>query len=343
MTDSVTNVAFGQTGLRKHAVEWHRFLALVLLVTLLPFAVAPLVTHTTLGGEVPAYVYLTMFFFGANFHVALTGWFYTDPEMRTHFRSRPLRYYVIPALLVAGTAAVFGFGGQTVAKYLLVPVGAWQIWHYQKQNVGLLSFVAAGTGDAPLSRWERHTLALAAIAGILGFSVAAGVAPEQLLREARWAHQLGLAVYILVPLAFCAALATTPSLRTNGLRLLFLSIGTLIFAPTFIFSDTLSAFYSYAIAHGLQYVLFMGYVVTGKAASGESLLKLIVIVSCAGIILDRGDEFVHLLGTPWGLAVFGAFTGVTMSHFVLDAGLWRLREPFQRAYMRKRFFFIFDR
>jgi hypothetical protein len=32
-----------------------------------------------------------------------------------------------------------------------------------------------------------------------------------------------------------------------------------------------------------------------------------------------------------------------MTHFVLDAGLWRLREPFQRRYMRDRFSFVFDR
>jgi len=32
-----------------------------------------------------------------------------------------------------------------------------------------------------------------------------------------------------------------------------------------------------------------------------------------------------------------------MAHFVLDAGLWRLRQPFQRRYMRERFHFVFDR
>jgi hypothetical protein len=47
--------------------------------------------------------------------------------------------------------------------------------------------------------------------------------------------------------------------------------------------------------------------------------------------------------SPWRYGLFRAFIGVTMSHFVPDAGIWRLREPFQRRYMRKRFFFIFDR
>ena len=41
-------------------------------------------------------------FFGANFHVASTGWFYTDSAMRAHFRANPLRYLTVPCLLVVG-------------------------------------------------------------------------------------------------------------------------------------------------------------------------------------------------------------------------------------------------
>ena len=46
---------------------------------------------------------------------------------------------------------------------------------------------------------------------------------------------------------------------------------------------------------------------------------------------------------PYGFALYGAFLGTVMTHFVLDAGLWRLREPFQRKYMRQKFYFVFDR
>jgi hypothetical protein len=53
-------------------------------------AVAPLTAHTTVGEQAPLHAFAAMAFFGANFHVALTGWFFTDPEMRQHLRSRPL-------------------------------------------------------------------------------------------------------------------------------------------------------------------------------------------------------------------------------------------------------------
>ena len=33
---------------------------------------------------------------------------------------------------------------------------------------------------------------------------------------------------------------------------------------------------------------------------------------------------------------FGIFLGAVMAHFVVDAGIWRLREPFVRAFLSQR-------
>ena len=61
------------------------------------------------------------------------------------------------------------------------------------------------------------------------------------------------------------------------------------------------------------------------------------------IILDRSATAQTWLEFSYGYAIYGAMVGVVMAHFVLDAGIWRLREPFQRGYMRKKFYFIFNR
>ena len=34
--------------------------------------------------------------------------------------------------------------------------------------------------------------------------------------------------------------------------------------------------------------------------------------------------------------MFGAYLGAVMAHFVIDAGLWRLRDPFPRAFLAER-------
>lgn len=343
MTDSVFSDAACGVGTRKQAGDWSLFLLLVSLASLLPFAIAPLASHVVPKESPALYTYTLMAFLGSNAHVASTGWFYTDPQMRGHFRSHPLRYVVIPIALVLGSAAAFHFLPLTAAYYIVAAFVAWQLWHYQKQNVGLLSFIAAGTGKAPLSAWERRTLMLSAIAGILGFFDVNQAPPIGLSGLFPPLHQAGLVLYLLVPVAFCLALIESPALRANRLRLAFFGFGALFFAPTFLFADSLSALTGYAIAHGLQYFVFMGFVSAAGSRPLASTLKLLLIAVCGGLVLDWATRAPYLPDLPAGMAIYGAFLGVVMAHFVVDAGVWRLREPFQRGYMREKFHFVFSR
>jgi hypothetical protein len=41
-------------------------------------------------------------------------------------------------------------------------------------------------------------------------------------------------------------------------------------------------------------------------------------------------------GGPAERWIFGAYLGTVMAHFVVDAGLWRLRDPFPRAFLARR-------
>lgn len=326
----------------KAVSTWKLFLLLISVASFLPFAITPLATAVVPQDAGLLYLYLFLGFLGANFHVAASGWFYTDAAMRDHFRVHPLRYIVIPLVLIVGGAVTFQIVGRTVAEYVVAGFLGWQIWHYQKQNVGVLSFIAAGTGKVPLSIWERRTLALSAVAGILGFFSVDKIPPASLSELFRQLHQVGLLVYALVPVTFCIALLKTPSLRTNAARLIFFTLGAAFFAPTYLFSDQASALVGYAMAHGLQYIVLMGFI-SARHGRADQLVKLLVIATFGGIILGNLSHMQSLAGIPYAMAAYGAFMGVVMSHFVLDAGIWRLREPFQRAYMREKFAFIFGR
>jgi hypothetical protein len=318
---------------------WHLFLATVSFMTLLPFVAVPFIRHVIADSAPAQNALLVLSFFGANFHVAATGWFYTDPAMRAHFRSKPMRYLIVPALLVAGSAALFLVASQSQRSYLLVVFFCWQLWHYQKQNVGLLSFIAAGTDGSPLSVWERRTLMVAAVAGILGCF---GIGDIGSLHMA-WLQQVGVWVYLLVPVGLGIALIKSALLRTNWLRLAFLICGALFFLPAFIFNDPLSAIVSFGLAHGLQYLVFMGVVSTAKRDTLFSAVLLLGIATVGGVFLDMAKDAAAYMSSPYVLALNGVFYGAVMAHFVLDAGIWRLREPFQRRYIRDRFSFVFDR
>jgi hypothetical protein len=89
MTDTVFSTE--SLPLRKHASTWQAFLMLLAAVTVLPFVVVPIVAHAVPDGSPVLYVYGFLIFLSTNFHVASTGWFLTDREMRTHLAAHPVR------------------------------------------------------------------------------------------------------------------------------------------------------------------------------------------------------------------------------------------------------------
>jgi hypothetical protein len=339
MSNVALDAAYGPR-LRKNAGAWQVFLAAVSFATLFPFAAIPYTEHVIPDTTSALGVFFILNFVGSNFHVAATGWFYTDPAMRAHFRARPLRYLAIPALLVIGSAVLFQAASMSQRSYLLAAFISWQLWHYQKQNVGLLSFIAAGSDGKPLSQWERRTLMMAAISGILGYFSVSEFGQSGLAHQLAWLHRAGGAIYLALPVALAITIIKTPALRTNPLRLAFLLIGSAFFLPTFIFGDQHSALVGYAVAHGLQYLVFMGVVSVGRPRPGMSMVLLLAIATLGAVLLNKMATAGE---ASYGFALYGAFLGVVMAHFVLDAGIWRLREPFQRGYMRERFRFVFER
>jgi hypothetical protein len=256
--------------------------------------------------------------------VATTGWFFADREMRQHFGRNRVRYVVIPALVVV-TTTVSSLNG-ALFPYVLAAYYSWQLWHYQKQNVGLLSFIAAGTNKVPVSVWERRALMLAWVpAGIV--PPLKILLPVQLFHEV---HPWGLLAYGPVVVAFCVAVARTSDLRTNLVRLTFLFSGAAFFVPIYVFSNPVAATASFGIAHGLQYFVFMGAVSIARRTM-IGMAGLIGLAVAGGMALDH----LQVLG--------GLFIGLVSVHYLYDAHIWRLREPFQRAFMRKRFAFVFER
>lgn len=325
------------------AVAWYGFLAAVTLASLLPMVWIP-VTNRIIPISVAFWVVTLINILGAYVHVAATGWFFTDPAMRAHFRSKPLRYIMAPVLIIGSSALLFQFADRVTAACALMAYLAWQLWHYQKQNFGLLAFVAAGTDRVPLSIWERRTLAIAALPGILGFFRFFDVNLPEQAEAFRIAHRVGGIFYLPVAICFVIAVAKNPHLLANRLRLAFFVYGTLFFVPTYIFSDPGSAITGFALAHGLQYLVFMTIVSGHSPRPLQSLAFLATICAIGYFILSRG------MGLRWnspdfayGGAVYGAALGLVMVHFVFDADIWRMREKFQRSYMAAKFNFIFDR
>jgi hypothetical protein len=341
MTDAAYDVFAAGLRSRKHLRSWQLFVGLLAATSCLPFLVVPFAQHGMTDPELQLRILGAITFIGANFHVAASGWFYTDRSLYSHFRAHKARYLIVPAVLIAGGAAFFQFAPPLPRSLLLAGFFSWQLWHYQKQNVGLLSFVAAGTDSVGVSIWERRTLMAAAIAGIAGYFSLNAMGLREYDDILKLLHRVGGILYLAVPILFGIAWMKNPALRRNRLRLACLAFGALFFLPTFLFEDQISATLGYSLAHGLQYLVFMGFVAGGRPRPASSIALVIAMGFVGAIVLNAAILAPGHM--TLGYAFYGAFIGITMSHFVLDAGLWRLREPFQRRYMREKFHFVFDR
>ncbi len=106
--------------------------------------------------------------------------------------------------------------------------------------------------------------------------------------------------------------------------------------PIFVFTSPYAAVAGMTMAHGFQYLLLVGLVATGSAPRERwrRVSALCTLAVVGGVILNLLSHL-HGDGLPFRL-LFGVYLGLLAAHFVVDAGIWRLREPFVRAFLSQR-------
>ena len=106
--------------------------------------------------------------------------------------------------------------------------------------------------------------------------------------------------------------------------------------PIFVFGSPYAAVAGMTMAHGLQYLLLIGLVAAGGQPRDRvgGVAALCTLAVLGGVVLNLISHL-HGDGLPLRL-LFGAYLGVLAAHFVVDAGIWRLREPFVRAFLSQR-------
>lgn len=309
--------------------------AAVLVATVCPFALVVSLAPT--AGTHPVTALIWLLFVGSSVHVASTGWFYTVPEVRAHMAGHRTRYVWVPVALVAGLAATMPLLSAGMLTVVLLAFFAWQFFHFQKQNLGVAALAARASRVAALTSWERRALVAAGVGGIAGLIGH----PALLQLTTRWHSDL---VFGCGAVGFGAAvlfgagclLARPAGSRPAPFTLLYAS-GLLFFLPVFLFGSPYAAVAGLTIAHGLQYLLLITLVAAAPGPDGSSAISLLVLINVAllfGLALNRASHADHSTGIS--RAVFGVFLGLSTAHFVIDAGLWRLRDEFPRAFLTRR-------
>jgi len=275
-----------------------------------------------------------LLFLGSSVHVAGTGWLYTLADVRRYARAHLSRYVWAPIGLVTGGGLAALLVPPALFNWLLLPYFAWQFFHFQKQNLGMAALAASSRGVAGLRVVERRAMTLSGIAGIAALMVRPG------LLQLRVAPGLG-DLFPLVALMFAVAVAVgvwSLTRRRSEDRPLGFSVVYLVSLcfslPVFAFTSPYAAVGGMTVAHGLQYLLLVSLIAAGRQGGARRVVGLVAFCNVA--LLGGGALSVasHLHG---GDAVerclFGGYLGVVMAHFVIDAGIWRLRDPFPRQFI----------
>lgn len=286
------------------------------------------------AGSTPVRGLTWLLFVGSSVHVAATGWFFTVPEVRAHARRHPRRYLLAPAALVVVTAVVAGAVTAKAFGWALLVFFGWQFFHFQKQNVGMAALACTTQRVRGLQRIERRAIVAAGIGGIVGL-----LAHPELLRlsvapPVRWAFSLGLVIFILAVGSGVIALRRRETADRPPAFVAIYLLSLVFFAPVFLFSSPYAAVAGVVLAHGFQYLLIVGLVAAGQRRLSP-VLQLGVLLNVAlfgGIALNLAS---HLHDGSWvARTAYGAYLGLVMTHFVVDAGLWRLRDEFPRSFLQ---------
>ncbi|BEP15753.1 hypothetical protein acdb102_40640 [Acidothermaceae bacterium B102] len=271
-----------------------------------------------------------LLFVTSSVHVASTGWFFTMPEVRAYAGRHRGRYVWVPAALVIGTALVALVVPPARFTWLLLGFFAWQFFHFQKQNLGMAALAGASAGIGSVSLLERRALIAAGAAGIAGLTAHPRLLQLTLDARIPWAFPFSAAAFALSVIVGLAALARRTR-RTAGYVTVYVS-SLLFFLPVFVFTNPYAAVAGLVVAHGGQYLVIVGLIALAKRNDRTRVVSLGLLLNVAligGLALNAAS---HLHGAQLaGRAVYGAYLGAVMGHFVVDAGLWRLRDSFPRT------------
>ncbi|HKR40361.1 MAG TPA: hypothetical protein VJU59_11900 [Paraburkholderia sp.] len=322
------------------AMQLRTFIGLLVLATALPYFAVPLLN---LAPNVTTLAELLVFieFAGGGAHVAAGYYFFLEKKGRSILLAHWPRTILVPLCMALVYGIVFMKGTPALKAAALLFYFIWQTWHYQRQNFGVSSFMMRAAQQPPLTRKERLPMQMAVIAAILAlvklYNLGNGLMPSPVV-QAIW-----LAATCLQAIAILTALAVAFSIRRQqgaARRSTVMILGTLFFLPSFLYANPINAVLSYALAHGLQYLVFMGYIGDRQERRLSSWARLIVLTLALGgllIVMQARN------GQPVQEFVFGVYLSIIMTHFVMDGIIWRLRLAPQRAYMGRIFSFVFAR
>jgi len=316
----------------------------LLVATLLPFCMVTLPRSSDVLAVITAISLL------GGTHVMATAYLFASPTAFVGVPHWQLTLVAAPLVLMAAVfVAVFAFPMWALVLFMLVYIH-FGIWHFGRQNLGVVTFAVRISHGRPIDPFERRTIMAGVIAGMCAAYTA--FAPSLMLNtnyfpiDAAWAAPifsplwyLGAVIYAaLIPIALVHTWRNRQRYDPPSLALYLTSV--LFFVPLFVTADPLIAVSSWAVAHGLQYLVFLAFHAGGRtrpSVGGMVPIATLLVAAGAGYMLWN-------MHPAWGpqLARIGASTvlAINLAHYWVDMFLWRFRTPERRRWLADGFPFL---
>lgn len=265
-------------------------------------------------------------------HVGMTGTLWFDQRYRQHIRGRPFYFYAGPAALA--TACILGVQafGDLGFRVFTSLYTIWLFYHFGRQNWGLLCLISTAVKAGRPSDMERQICQWAPVAGMAGALIGAeGAGGLAIVRQVGFAAGLVVAGVSLAVAVWQFTNGTHP-IKTA----MTVTVG-LFFLPVYVFGSYGAV--AVGVAHAYQYILVMICMDAQRRASAPRrwflpLTFVTVIYVAAFFVMNRAEgDLARPLAVLWN--------SIIIWHFIIDADVWRLSQPFQRQVVKDNLPYLF--
>lgn len=312
----------------------------LIAATILPFV--SIAASNNFGGA--AAVALALFFIASG-HVVATSYLLADPEVRRYLSNRPIKMIVTPVALAAGGLLLFSLSG-VVLSITFVVFAIYQAWHFGAQNIGVASFISLSERGRPLHRREKILIRCGIVAGMLG------VLQAMMPVTAVWFVPLGYIIGVEVP-SFAYKIGAVAAIPVAGVAIwmmiqgfraghyrfgIAIALSACFLFPMYLTHNYFLGFVSFALAHGVQYLIFLFTHAVGErqpTTEGRArlgMLALLIALVIAGACIWNIPAIGNI--PRIGVAIVPA---LTLAHFWIDLFLWRMKDPDRAAWIKARF------
>jgi hypothetical protein len=316
----------------------------LLVATLLPFCMVALPRSAS------ALTVITAISLLGGTHVMATAYLYAAPNAFVGIPNWKWTCVAAPiALMAAVFVALMAFPIWALAAFMLVYIH-FGIWHFGRQNLGVVTFSTRIGRARPMNAFERWSIMAGVVAGMCAAYTT--FAPSLMLNtsyfpvDASWAAPffsrlwyLGAAIYVVIVPITLAYIWLNWNQYDAATLLLYLA-GVLFFVPMFLTADSLIAISSWAVAHGLQYLVFLAFHAGAKTRPSLSgILPPVILIAMAG-----AGYLIWNTYPSWGEQLakvgFAAVLAINLAHYWVDMFMWRFRTPERRKWLAESYPFL---